>query len=165
MDFLPVFMILINWSPSHTFNASRCLSQGDPISPFLFILAVEGMVRYIKLVVQAIHLKGIHLWGNDLPLSHQQFMDDIMLFCQVSLRETRALKSILQYFMQACGTYINNEKSNIFFYNTPVPSQSFLARILGFWIGSLPSKYLEISLVTNSLRTSYWKILLEHIQS
>lgn len=100
----PIFSIIINCSPNCTFNASRALRQGEPISPFLFILDVEGLGRYIKSVVQAGHLKGIYLWGNDLPLSHQEFLDDIMLFFQVSLRESRLLKPILQDFMEASRT-------------------------------------------------------------
>ena len=67
----PICSVHINGSPSRTFNAFRGLCQGDPISPFLFILATERLGRYIKSVVQAGHLKGILLWGNDLPLSHQ----------------------------------------------------------------------------------------------
>jgi len=43
-----VFSIILNGSPSHTFNPSCGLFQGDSISPFIFIIVAEGLGRYLK---------------------------------------------------------------------------------------------------------------------
>ena len=85
----PNFSILVNGTPSKTFNASRGIRQGDPLSPFLFILAAEGLGRYIKKERAANKIKGLKLWGNELPLTHQQFVDDIMLFGEPIVKEVR----------------------------------------------------------------------------
>ena len=42
------FSILVNGSPSETFIPSRGLRQGYPLSPFLFILMMEGLGQSIK---------------------------------------------------------------------------------------------------------------------
>lgn len=52
-------------------------------------------------------------------------------------------------------TLINNDKSYIFFFNTLVNVQSYLAWVLGFDIKPLPIKYLGMPLSINSLRKSY----------
>jgi hypothetical protein len=53
------FFILINGSPSRTFSPSCDVRQGSPLSPFLFILMVEGLRRSIKTFVSKNKLKGI----------------------------------------------------------------------------------------------------------
>ena len=42
------FSILVNGSPSSPFNATRGIREGDPLSPFLFIIVVEGLGRMLK---------------------------------------------------------------------------------------------------------------------
>ena len=66
----PYFSILLNGSPTAPFNSSRGLRQGDPLSPFLFIIAAEGLGRLIKAHVTARKLQGLRLWGHQLPLTH-----------------------------------------------------------------------------------------------
>eukprot|EP00253_Pinus_taeda_P032182 PITA_32182 len=96
----PVFSILLSRTPSSTFKATKDLRKGDPLSPFLFIIVEEGLGRYIKKEAQEDKIKGIRVWGNDLPIIHQQFVDDIILFCVVSLREVKRMKDILDLFME-----------------------------------------------------------------
>jgi hypothetical protein len=48
----PFFSILVNGSPSVTFSPSRNIQQGDSLSPFLFILMVDGLGRAIKVTVE-----------------------------------------------------------------------------------------------------------------
>jgi len=73
------FSILVNGSPSEIFIPSRGLRQGDPLSPFLFILMMEGLGRSIKQEKAEGKIKGLQLSENGQTLTHQQFVDDTML--------------------------------------------------------------------------------------
>eukprot|EP00253_Pinus_taeda_P009202 PITA_09202 len=138
----PNFSILVNGTPSKTFTASRGIRQGDPLSPFLFILAAEGLGRFIKKEREANIIKGLKLWGNNLPLTHQQFVDDIMLFGEPTVKEVKHLRRILDLFAEASGLEINRDKSCVFIFNTVDQVKAHLIRLLGFRRGELPTKYL-----------------------
>jgi len=53
------FSILVNGSPSKMFSPSKGLRQGDPLSPFLFILMMEGLGRSIKHAKVTSKIKGL----------------------------------------------------------------------------------------------------------
>jgi len=66
----PVMSIMLNGTHSEAFNPSSGLRQGDPLSPFLFILAAEGLGRLVKARIAREQIKGLRIRGNDLPITH-----------------------------------------------------------------------------------------------
>jgi hypothetical protein len=120
------FSILVNGFPSPTFSPSRGIRQGDPLSPFLFILMAKGLGRDIKAEVVQGNWKGLSLHGEETPAMHQQFLDDTMLMATPTLKEALIIKQVLHDFSKASGMGINEEKSQLFFFNTPQPIQRHL---------------------------------------
>jgi hypothetical protein len=92
------FSILVNGSPSLTFSPTRGIHQGDPLSPFLFILMAEGWGRTIKAEVVLRNWKGISLHGEESPATHQQIVDDTMLMATPNLKEALTIKQVLHDF-------------------------------------------------------------------
>eukprot|EP00253_Pinus_taeda_P030826 PITA_30826 len=160
----PFFSILVNGNPTKPFNASRGIRQGDPLSPFLFILAVDGLGRIIKRETRRNKLRGLKLWGNNLTITHQQFVDDIMLFGEVSLREVKIIKEVLETFSEASGMEINKEKSCTFIFNAPEAIKAHLTRTLGFKQGVLPTKYLGNQLDIHPTRMKNWQEVIDKIK-
>jgi hypothetical protein len=140
------FSILVNDSPSDTFNPSRAVRQWDPLSPFLFILAVKGLGISIKEDLSNGRIIGIKVNPNIDPLSHLQFVDGTMLLGGPFAQEAQTFKLL------SFSTKINHDKSLVFFFNTPLRVQAHILRILGFHKGSLPSKYPGAPLLENSLQ-------------
>ncbi|XP_071703931.1 uncharacterized protein [Rutidosis leptorrhynchoides] len=53
--------VLINGSPTKEFNLERGIRQGDPLSPFLFILAAEGLNIMVKAAVAKGMYRGVEV--------------------------------------------------------------------------------------------------------
>lgn len=56
------------------------------------------------------HIYGLHLYGAYLPISHQKFVDDVILFCLTTLIEVKTMGKILHFFMKASVTIVNTKK-------------------------------------------------------
>lgn len=67
---LAFFSILLNGSPMDTFAPSRGIHQGDPLSPFIFILMTEGLSRFIKVDVRTSSLTGLSIHSMHPPPTH-----------------------------------------------------------------------------------------------
>jgi exonuclease III len=154
------FSILVNGVPSKPFSPSRGIRQGDPLSPFLFIILAEGLSRSIHAAIRSKQLSGLPLHGISPPISHSQFVDDTLLMGTPTVQEANSLLDILQTFSDASGLDCNKEKSQVFFFNTPPTIQRHISGILGFNRSSLPSKYLGIPLIDTALWNSSWENLL-----
>lgn len=88
----------INWngSKSDTFYASRGIRRGDPIYPYLFVLALERLGHRIQDTVNSGSWKPF-VFGRSLSpkLSHICFADDIILFAEANLDQVHVIRQVL----------------------------------------------------------------------
>jgi hypothetical protein len=122
----------------------------------------EGLSRSIHAALEQNFLTGLPLHGISPPISHSEFVDDTLLMGSPTVREASSLQEILQTFSDASGLDCNKDKSQIFFFNTPPQIQRHISEILSFNRSSLPSKYLGLPLIDNTLRNSSWEHLLSY---
>ena len=139
-----IFSLLVNGAPTKPFYTSRGIRQGDPLSPFIFILIMEGLSRSIKNTTAEGEIKGLKLFQNCSTSTKQQFFDDTLLHGKPTLKEAKSYKKILEDLREASGHEINHSKSMIYFFNTNPAIQRNLANILWFERKLLPTKYLGI---------------------
>lgn len=117
------FSILINGSPFGMFIPDRGLRQGDPLSPFLFILGTKVLSRLLHREEPLGLLTGIKIARNCISISHLLFVDDVIIFAKSTTREASFIKSCLNTYCKWSGQAINTSKSSILFSkNTPQPS-------------------------------------------
>ncbi|GKC16456.1 RNA-directed DNA polymerase, eukaryota, reverse transcriptase zinc-binding domain protein, partial [Tanacetum coccineum] len=88
--------ILINGRPTREFNIHRGLRQGDPLSPFLFIIAMEGLHVAVEDAMAAGLYRGFKV--NTLNLSNFFFADDALFIGDWSRANIKSLVSILECF-------------------------------------------------------------------
>eukprot|EP00253_Pinus_taeda_P013888 PITA_13888 len=158
------YSILVNGTPSTPFSPSRGIRQGDPLSPFLFVILMEGLSRLIAKKKEDGQIRGLQPIRSCPATTHQQFVDDTMLHGTPTVKEATTYKDILHLFSRASGMEINFSKSTIFFFNTHQAVQSHLSRLLGFRIGSLPSRYLGAPLTLKPWQKAHWEKILANME-
>jgi hypothetical protein len=109
------FSVRVNGLFSEVFKPSRGIRQGDPISPYLFLLCAEGLSCLLKNTGPQFLAKGVRIGIHAPWVSHLLFADDCLLFTQASLRGGQRLKEILLFYQQGSGQMIDVAKSAIFF--------------------------------------------------
>ena len=81
------------------------------MSPFLFNVATEGLHILLSRAQDLELIKGVKVGSNRVVLSHLQFADDSILFCEVEVEEVRTVKRVLRCFEILSGLRINYHKS------------------------------------------------------
>ncbi|KAI5313027.1 hypothetical protein L3X38_042201 [Prunus dulcis] len=124
---------------------SRGIRQGDPLSPYLFVICTEGFSSLLKQAENLGFIKGVRAAANAPPISHLFFADDSLLFLHASLASCQSLKYLLTTYEKAAGQRINFEKSTMAFGpNSDIQLQSDMQQILGIPIVQFHEKYLGL---------------------
>lgn len=105
------FSVLLNGQPQRVFQPQRGLRQGDPLSPYLFILCREVFSAMIESAMSSSLLSGIKISQKAPVISHLLFADDSIVFARANAQEAGCVVDILQTFERASGQKINLEKS------------------------------------------------------
>ena len=152
------FSVLVNGTPSGFFRSSRGLRQGDPLSPYLFVLGMEALSGLIEREVQGAFLSGCYIGrrnGEGMVVSHLLYADDTLLFCRADQEQLAHLSWLLMWFESISGLRINLNKSEIISVGSIAEADS-LALDLGCKVGTLPSSYLGLPLGAPHNSVTVW---------
>ncbi|KAJ8751095.1 hypothetical protein K2173_016276 [Erythroxylum novogranatense] len=110
---------------------SRGLRQGDPLSPYLFIICAEALSRLIQARVAQGAIHGVKIVTCTPVISHLLFADDSVLFFRAQIHEAQAIQTLLQDYEQASGQSVNFSKSLISFSpNTDLATKLVICSLL-----------------------------------
>lgn len=137
---------LINGSPFGNLTPSRGIRQGDPLSPFLFVIYIELLSRMLAKEEQLNHFKGIKISRTSPSISHLLYADDLVIFCRANTDDATCINEVINKFSVWSSQCANKEKSSIHFSNnTSHHTKLDITNILGFPECNHKTKHLGFS--------------------
>ena len=105
----PQAVVQVNGRRSRVFAIERSVRQGCPMSPLLYVLALEPLLRRLRDERTSPSLRGVPFAG---PLSARvsAFADDITGFVSRRL-DIKAVKEVVVEYERIAGAKVNFDKS------------------------------------------------------
>jgi len=157
------FSVVLNGKPRDWFKGQRGIRQGDPLSPFLFTLAVDVLSCMLSKRLEEGVVKGIKVGSNELEISHVQFADNTIHFLQEDEENLKNVISLLQVFEVVFGLKINRRTCGVVRINLEDREEVRLARLVRCDVLSWPFTYLGMPLGGNPRSVSFWEPVVKKI--
>ena len=140
----------------------RDIKQGDPLSPYRFLLCAEGLSGLMKKASKTRQLHGVLSCTGRVCVSHLLFADDCLFICEASMEECHRLRDILGKYEASLGQVINRQKTSLFFSRNTKPGvKDAIKNMLGARTMNDCEKYLGLLMVGGQSKVSTFKELQE----
>jgi hypothetical protein len=150
--------VLLNGVPGDWIRCRNGLRQGDPLSPYLFIIVADVLQRLIRTACSAGEL--CHPLSASVPCPVLQYADDTLIICKAEASAASRLRTILDNFADATGLAINYHKSCLIPMFVDPSDERLMAEALGCSISSFPQPYLGLPLSPTKLPISAYAPLI-----
>ncbi|XP_055823945.1 uncharacterized protein LOC129892399 [Solanum dulcamara] len=172
------YSILVNGQQQGFFQSSRGVKQGDPLSPTLFRIAAEVLIRSLNVLHQNIQFKGFGMPNWSPKINHLAYADDMIIFTSADVVSLQKIMRILRNYEQTSGQKINMDKSVVYMHKKVSGDISITVEIVTgvkrkdfpfmtkptLWIEYMTSKYCRKEntiLVQWKQGSQTWKRMLE----
>ncbi|KAL0439828.1 UNVERIFIED_CONTAM: LINE-1 retrotransposable element O protein [Sesamum latifolium] len=161
----PSFSVCLNGSPHGFFKGARGLRQGDPMSPYLFVLVMEVLNLILQQIIAQTGGFSFHWRCEELQLFQLGFADDLLLFSRADTASVHIFIQGLTVFVDLSGLHVNPQKSHLILSRSAAVDRDTLLSILDFREGLLPLRYLGLPLLASRLSIADCKPILLKIDS
>ncbi|XP_055835240.1 uncharacterized protein LOC129903721 [Solanum dulcamara] len=158
------YSIIINGSRHGFFHFTRGLKQGDPLSPFLFILGAEVLSRLLNNLHHHPNYQGFFMAKRGPKINHLSFADDVIIFSSGRAQTLQLIMETLHTYESTSGQLINRDKSQFM-----VPSNAFnstvrrIKKVTGFRQKDSPITYLGCPLYIGRQKLIYYSDLIAKV--
>lgn len=156
------YVVNVNGELTEPFEAKKGIRQGDPISPYLFVVCMEYLNRCL-LELKYNRKFHFHPRCRKVGLIHVCFADDLLMFTRGDVESMKQLLGIFEKFAATSGLKANQMKSCIYFGGVPDAVKQDILEVSGMVEGRLPFKYLGVPLSDQKLTRMQCQPLLQKI--
>ncbi|KAG8377629.1 hypothetical protein BUALT_Bualt08G0052900 [Buddleja alternifolia] len=158
--------VLWNGSPLQEFRMSCGVRQGDPLSPYLFVLCMEILAYSIEEAVSSKNWNPIPVCQGAPTFSHIFFADDLLLFARATRGNTATIKEVMNHFCKASGLVINRGKAKVFFAKCiRRRDRCRISMELGIGCSKNLGKYLGVPIVHDKVLPRLFRELIDKVQA
>jgi hypothetical protein len=158
------YEVLMNGSPTGKIFPTRGIRQGDPISPYLFLICADALSSLLTTANIGGTLQGVPTSRRGPRINHLFFADDSLIFCKANLLHWRRLTAILRTYEVASGQKLNQEKTSIFFSrNTSEIRRQEILEVSGIPVTQRYDKYLGLPALVGKSRTQAFKSIKDRV--
>ncbi|XP_023633512.1 uncharacterized protein LOC111829070 [Capsella rubella] len=147
------YQVIINGTPKGHIKPSRGIRQGDPISPFIFILCTEALVAQLNEAEWQGKIQGLQIARASPSTSHLLFADDSLFFCRATPDQGTEVLNVIRRYGEASGQLLNEGKSSVMFGHEVSPvTRTNIKNIL-----SIQTEGAILSKLSSAIANFWWK--------
>lgn len=159
----PSFMIGFNGTVQGYFRSKRGLRQGDPLSPYLFVMAMNCLSLLLDKAAEE-GAFGYHHHYRESKLTHLCFADDLLILCDGSAESVKNVLQVLHRFKSLSGLSVNISKTSFFTCGITCLEAAQIATDTCLTQDVLPVRYLGVPLCTKKLTLSNCKLQIQQVK-
>jgi hypothetical protein len=158
------YKIRFNDQETEDFLPSRGLRQGDPLSPYLFLICAEGLSSAFAHREEVGGIDGVGVCRNAPSISHLLFADESLILMKANLSNATSLNQVLEQYCACSGQMVSEAKCSIFFCpNVDVQVKAEICEELNIFSEAISDKYLGLPFMVGLDKTESFIYLLERI--
>ena len=158
------YKILINGTPTKTISPQRGLRQGDPLSPYLFIMALDILLRNIDSNILQKNIDGLRASRKGPIIPALAFADDCIIFSSAKPSSSSFLKQLIDDFCLYSGQSLNTAKSSIYYaLTTSKYHRRQTKSIFGIKNSKTQEKYLGLPIINGRVTKHFFNYIITKI--
>ncbi|XP_072952512.1 uncharacterized protein [Typha angustifolia] len=158
----PRFALLINGSPTTWITPRSGLRQGDPISPYLFIIVTQVLLGLINEKAAQGLLRGFRV--REVQLSHLLYADDLLFMLEATPANAYSILESLSQYERLTNQRVNYSKSELYLSRRVGAEEGcHLSALLGLKEAGMPFKYLGVLISGRRVKVQEQQELVERI--
>ncbi|XP_074297810.1 uncharacterized protein LOC141628588 [Silene latifolia] len=139
----PYYSLLINGEVQGFFPGKCGLRQGDPLSPYLFVICMDVLSRLLRKLPRVVNF-SYHPNCVQLNLTYLVFDDDLLVSTRGYFPSIQAVAHCLDQFSKLSGLYVNPAKTDLYMGGVADDVRNLILEATGFSMGAFPFRYLGL---------------------